>query len=65
MSLRITGPYELLTLGPNLAIVKSGEYVVEVSGEDLFVEKLAEEFAVFSFNKIEQLTVKEETTYGT
>lgn len=62
--LRITGPYELLTLGSNSAVVKSGQYVVEVSGEELVVEKLGEELAVFSFDKMEKLSVIENVTEG-
>lgn len=68
-SLRITGPYELIKLGSTVAIIKSSDYVVEVTGKDLVVEKLAEELAVFTFEKIERLTVVEaageEKLYGT
>lgn len=59
-SLRIAGPYELVTLGPDFAIIKSGDYVIEASGEELLVEKLAEEVAVFSFDSI----TKMEISYG-
>lgn len=68
-SLRITGPYELLKLGANAATIQSSHYVVEVVGEDLIIEKLAEELAVFTFEKIERLTVVKaadrENEYGT
>lgn len=60
-SLRITGPYELIKLGADVAIIKSGHYVVEVHGEDLIVEKLAEELAVFTFDKIERFTAVDAT----
>lgn len=58
-SLRINGPYELVTLGPDFAIVKSYDYVIEVSGDQLTVEKLAEELAVFSFDSIKRLSLIE------
>lgn len=68
-TLRITGPYELVTLGPEFAIIKSYEYVIEVSGAQLTVEKLAEEMAVLTFDSIKRLTIVEtnveEGTYGT
>lgn len=67
--LRITGPYELLTLGSHSAKIKSGSFVIEVSGEVLIVEKLAEEMAIFSFEQMNRLhvtgNVTEETIYGT
>lgn len=67
-SLRITGPYELVTLGPDFAIIKSGDYIIEASGDELIVEKLAEEVAVFSFDIITKMEIKqsnsEESPYG-
>lgn len=56
-TLRITGPYELVTLGPDFAIIKSGDYVIEASGDELIVEKLAEEVAVFSFDSIMKIEI--------
>lgn len=56
-SLRITGPYELVTLGPDFAIIKSGDYIIEASGDELIVEKLAEEVAVFSFDSIMKMEI--------
>ncbi|MDS9471027.1 hypothetical protein [Sporosarcina pasteurii] len=67
-SLRITGPYELVTLGPDFAIIKCDDYVIEVSGDQLTVEKLAEELAVFTFDSIERFSLVEsngeEGSYG-
>lgn len=67
-SLRVNGPYELQTLGPNSAIIKSGDYQVKVSGDDLIVKTLAEEVAVFTFTKITSLLITtqtvEEKNYG-
>lgn len=57
-SLRITGPYELVTLGPDFAIIRSGDYVIETAGEALIVEKLSEEVAVFSFDSITKMEIK-------
>lgn len=57
-SLRITGPYELVTLGPDFAIIKSGDYFIETIGEALIVEKLAEEVAVFSFDGITTMEIR-------
>lgn len=66
--LRITGAYELLALKSNAAIIQSGSYRIEVAGEDLIVEKLAEELAVFTFHPMESLQITEhavdETVYG-
>lgn len=67
-SLRINGPYELLSLGPDFATVKSGNYKIGATGDDLRVEVLSEEVAVFSFSSIRNMTVttikQEEKTYG-
>lgn len=67
-SLRINGPYELVTLGPDFATIKSGDYTIETSGEELTVDLLSEEMAVFSFDSIRKITIvlldKEETPYG-
>ena len=45
----------LLKLGPDFAIVKCGDYRIEASGEDLIVETLSEEVAVFAFTSITTL----------
>lgn len=67
-SLRINGPYELLSLGPDFATIKSGNYKIGATGENLKVEVLSEEVAVFSFSTITNMTVmtiqQEEKTYG-
>lgn len=54
-SVRINGPYDLNTLGPEFVIVNCADYVLEVSGAGLLVEKLAEEVAVFSFDAIDEM----------
>ncbi|WP_203246877.1 hypothetical protein [Sporosarcina beigongshangi] len=56
-SLRINGPYTLLKLGPDFAMIKSGDYRIEASGENLIVETLSEEVAVFSFTVMTMLHV--------
>ncbi|MCZ2259361.1 hypothetical protein [Sporosarcina sp. G11-34] len=56
-SLRITGPYSLLNLGPNFATIKCHDYIVEAKGEDLIVDKLLEEMAVFSFSSIIKMEI--------
>ncbi|MER2089651.1 hypothetical protein [Sporosarcina sp. JAI121] len=56
-SLRINGPYALLKLGPDFAIIASGEYRIEASGTDLTVETLSEEVAVLTFTAITALSV--------
>lgn len=67
-SLRINGPYELLSLGPDFATLKSGNYKIGATGKDLRVDVLSEEVAVFSFSAITNMTVttikQEEKTYG-
>ncbi len=59
-SLRINGPYTLLKLGPDFAMIKCGDYRIEASGEDLIVETLSEEVAVFSFTAITTMRVTTE-----
>lgn len=67
-SLRINGPYELVTLGPDFATIKCGEYTIETTGEELVVDLLSEEMAVFSFDSITKLTIvqlkNEDISYG-
>jgi hypothetical protein len=63
-SLRITGPYTLLKLGPDFAMIKSGDYMIEASGENLIVETLSEEVAVFSFASITTMRVTTEEDNG-
>ncbi|MDN4607056.1 hypothetical protein [Sporosarcina highlanderae] len=57
--IRITGPYSLLKLGPDYAAVRSGDHIIEATGEDLIVETLSEELAVFSFETISTVNIKE------
>lgn len=61
-SLRITGPYALVHLGPDFATIKCGAYIVEAKGEELTIDKLMEEIAVFHFASISkiEITVVEE-----
>ncbi|WP_252502911.1 hypothetical protein [Sporosarcina sp. Marseille-Q4943] len=59
VSVSITGPYSLLKLGPDYAVIRSGDHVIEATGEDLIVETLSEEMAVFSFETLTMVTVKE------
>ena len=67
-SLRINGPYELVTLGPDFATIKSGGYTIETTGEELIVNMLSEKMATFSFDSITKLTItqskKEGSPYG-
>lgn len=58
-SVRITGPYSLLKLGPDYAAIRSGDHVIEATGGELIVETLSEEIAVFSFESISSMTIKE------
>lgn len=61
-SLHITGPYHLRQLGPDSAIVQSGDYLITVKGEDLSIDTLSEEVALFSFTVIRsiQMDLKDE-----
>lgn len=59
VTIRITGPYSLLKLGPDYAAFRSGNHVIEATGEDLIVETLSEEVAVLSFELITSMSVKE------
>lgn len=67
-TLRITGPYKLSTLHAHEAVIETDGYIIEVSGEALIVEKLGEELAEFSFEKIERVNITEithkEIAYG-
>lgn len=56
-SLHINGAYSLLKLGPGSAIVKCSGYQIEVSGDDLTVETLSEEVALFTFNTISKVLI--------
>lgn len=56
---RITGPYSLLKLGPDYAVIRSGDHVIEAMGEDLIVETLSEELAVFSFESLKTVSITE------
>lgn len=58
-SVRITGPYSLLKLGPDYAAIRSGDHVIEATGGEMIVETLSEEIAVFSFESISSMTIKE------
>jgi hypothetical protein len=64
-SLRINGPYVLLKLGPDFATIKSGNYTIEASGEDLTVDSLSEEVAVFAFTAITKLNITPHEDDGT
>lgn len=59
VSIRITGPYSLLKLGPDYAVFRSGNHIIEAVGEDLIVETLSEEMAVLSFEMITSVSVNE------
>ncbi|WP_191692761.1 hypothetical protein [Sporosarcina quadrami] len=59
VTIRITGPYSLLKLGPNYAAFRSGDHIIEAVGEELIVETLSEEIAVLSFDFITSVSVKE------
>ena len=59
VSVRITGPYSLMKLGPDYAVIRSGDHVIEAAGEGLIVETLSEEVAVFSFEAVRNVTIKE------
>lgn len=56
-SLRITGPYALINLGPDFATIKCDTYIVEAKGEELTVDKLLEEIAVFHFTSIHKIEI--------
>ncbi|MCG7345095.1 hypothetical protein MHZ92_13195 [Sporosarcina sp. ACRSL] len=58
-SVRITGPYLLLKLGPDYAVIRCDDHVIEATGDELIVETLSEEMAVFSFDTLKAVTVKE------
>lgn len=64
-SLQLTGSYKLLKLGPDFAIIKSGDYIIEASGEDLTVDTLSEEVAIISFREITALSLKLDEQQGT
>ncbi|MFC5591044.1 hypothetical protein ACFPRA_19370 [Sporosarcina soli] len=59
-SVRINGPYALLKLGPDFAVIKCGQYRIEATGEELTVETLSEEVAIFTFTSITTLEIKED-----
>lgn len=59
VSVKITGPYSLMKLGPDYATIRCGDHVIEAAGEELIVETLSEEMAVFSFEALTSVIVKE------
>jgi hypothetical protein len=63
-SLRINGPYILLKLGPDFAMIQCGDYTIEASGEELTVETLSEEVAVFLFATITTLNITSKGNNG-
>ncbi|BAQ11415.1 hypothetical protein OXB_2944 [Bacillus sp. OxB-1] len=62
-SLHINGPFHLRKLGPDYATVQSGEYLITVEGEEMTVDVLSEEVALFTFNVIRnvQMVLADET----
>lgn len=63
-TLRVTGPYHLVTLQAHYAKLEASGYVIEMSGESLIVEKLAEELAEITFEKITHIHIAESTSKG-
>jgi hypothetical protein len=59
VSVRITGPYSLVKLGPDYVMIRCEDHVIEAAGEELIVETLSEELAVFSFETLTNVTIKE------
>lgn len=59
VSVRITGPYSLMKLGPDYVVIRSGDHIIEATGEDLIVETLSEEMAVFSFETVTTVNITE------
>lgn len=57
-SLHINGPYTLRKLGPDSATIQSGDYVITVEGEDMTVDVLSEEVALFTFTVIRSVQME-------
>ncbi len=56
-TIQINGPCSLLALGPDFVKVKSGNYVVDASGDELLIDLLSEEVAIISFDSIHSVTI--------
>lgn len=56
-SIQINGPCALISLGPDFAKVKSGNYVIDATGDELLVDLLSEEIAIISFDSIRSITI--------
>ncbi|WP_172369289.1 hypothetical protein [Sporosarcina jiandibaonis] len=56
-SIQINGPCALVTLGPDFAKVKSGDYIIEAAGDELVIDLLSEEVALLSFDSIHSITI--------
>ena len=54
-TVHITGPCALVTLGPNVVKVKSGNYLVEATGDELLIDLLSEEIMIISFDEIHDI----------
>ena len=46
-----------MSLGPDFAKVKSGNYVIDATGDELLVDLLSEEIAIISFDSIRSITI--------
>lgn len=57
-AVRITGPYDLLAIGPDFARIQIGDRLVEVRGEDLVIDALYEQASLFQFESITTFTMK-------
>lgn len=65
-TVHVIGPYSLLKLGPNFVTIRCEAYMIEVAGENLLVETLSEEVAVFTFEAITAMklaAVEDEGTF--
>ncbi|MFD1203871.1 MULTISPECIES: hypothetical protein [Sporosarcina] len=59
VSVHITGPYSLEKIGPDYAVIRSGDYILEVLGDELIIETLSEEVAILSFEVLRNFTINE------
>ncbi|MBB4825761.1 hypothetical protein HNO89_002997 [Sporosarcina luteola] len=59
-SIRITGPYDLVRLSGTACTIRNDNFVIEITGQELFIEAMSEEVAVITFDSLGKMLVQPE-----
>ncbi|GKV54331.1 hypothetical protein NCCP2222_02780 [Sporosarcina sp. NCCP-2222] len=57
-SIRITGPYDLVKLSGTACTIRSENFVIDMTGQEIVIETLAEEVAVITFETLEKMMIQ-------